>query len=355
MPDEDSSQPNPELRARRHSRRTLKIVIAALSAVLLAAGSATAYEYWHLDHNIKTVDISSALDDGTSASDSTSASASASPTMPGSTAATGSMNILVLGSDTRSGSNSSVVHDHAASGARSDTAMVVHINASHTKATVVSIPRDTLVYRPSCTTASGATTYAVSGVMFNTAYSVGGPVCAIKTVQRLTGLKINHYIEVDFSGLAKLVDALGGVTVTVSQNIDDSYSHLKLSKGTHTLNGTQAVAFARTRHGIGDGSDLGRIKLQQQLVKQLLKKIRSLNAFSDPTELYSLVETATQSLTVDTGLGSISKLVNFAVGLDKIKTSDVTTVTMPVTAAPSDPNRLVAAGSAAQLWASLDN
>nr|WP_243875951.1 LCP family protein [Streptomyces sp. 846.5] len=325
-------------------------MIAAFSVVLLAAGSAAAYGYWRLDHNIKTVDISSALDDGASASDSASVSASA--TMPGSTAATGSMNILVLGSDTRSGSNSAVVHDHAASGARSDTAMVVHINASHTKATVVSIPRDTLVYRPSCTTASGATTYAVSGVMFNTAYSVGGPVCAIKTVQHLTGLKINHYIEVDFSGLAKLVDALGGVTV--SQNIDDSYSHLKLSKGTHTLNGTQAVAFARTRHGIGDGSDLGRITLQQQLVKQMLKKIRSLNAFTDPTELYSLAETATQSLTVDTKLGSLSKLVNFAVGLDKIKTSDVTTVTMPVAAAPSDPNRLVATSAATKLWASLD-
>lgn len=232
--------------------------------------------------------------------------------------------------------------------------MVVHVDADRTKATVVSIPRDTLVSRPSCPTPSGGTTPTTYRAMFNSAYAVGGPVCAVKTVEQLTGVRMDHYIEIDFAGFAGLVDALGGVTVTTTQDIDDDSSHLHLDAGTHRLDGTQALAFARTRHGIGDGSDLGRIKLQQQLVEALLQEAGKTDLLTDPAGLYKMVDAVTGSLTTDTGLDSLGELRGLAQSLGALSSTGLTTVTMPVVAAPSDPNRVVAQEPAAsRLWASL--
>ncbi len=232
--------------------------------------------------------------------------------------------------------------------------MVVHLNSDRTKATVVSIPRDTLVTRPSCPAPSGGTLPAAYNAMFNSAYSVGGPVCAVKTVEQLTGVRMDHYIEIDFSGFARLVDALGGVTVTTAQDIDDDRSHLHLAAGTHRLDGTQALAFARTRHGIGDGSDLGRIKLQQQLVKALLKEVEETDLLTGAAGLYEVADAVTGSLTTDTGLDSLSELRSLAQSLRGVPADGLETITMPVAAAPSDPNRVVALEPAAgRLWASL--
>jgi LCP family protein required for cell wall assembly len=321
--------------------------VAACGFVLAVAGAAWAY--WHLSHNIKSVDIDGALGTDRPVRPTPSASASASP-LP-----SGPLNLLVLGSDSRSGKdNAALGGGPEDSGARSDTAMVVHIDAGRTKATVVSIPRDTLVTRPSCPLASGGRTAAAYGAMFNTAYELGGPVCAVKTVESITGLRMDHYLEVDFSGFAKLVDALGGVTVTTDQDIDDDYSHLHLKAGTHHLNGTQALALARTRHGIGDGSDLGRIGLQQNLVKALLTQVASTSLLTDPAGLYRFADALTGSLTTDTGLGSLPELIRLGESLRGLTAKNMTTVMMPVVLAPTDPNRVVAKEPAAsQLWASL--
>ncbi|MFD7948952.1 LCP family protein, partial [Streptomyces sp. NPDC059744] len=267
---------------------------------------------------------------------------------------TGVLNILVLGSDSRSGSENAALGGGDSTGARSDTAMVVHLDADRTKATVVSIPRDTLVTRPSCPTPSGGTTPTTYHAMFNSAYAIGGPVCAVKTVEQLTGVRMDHYIEIDFAGFAGLVDALGGVTVTTTQDIDDDSSHLHLDAGTHRLDGTQALAFARTRHGIGDGSDLGRIKLQQQLVEALLKEAGKTDLLTDPAGLYKMVDAVTGSLTTDTGLDSLGELRGLGQSLGAVPATGLTTVTMPVVAAPSDPNRVVPQEPAASdLWESL--
>jgi LCP family protein required for cell wall assembly len=265
------------------------------------------------------------------------------------------MNILLLGSDSRSGSNGKLAGGSTGGTARSDTAMVIHVNQAHTKADIVSIPRDTLVSRPSCTaTKGGGTVPAATGVMFNTAYEVGGPVCAVKTVESLTGLRMDHYIELDFSGFAKLIDSLGGVTVTTTVDISDAKSGLHLEAGTHHLNGTQALAFVRTRHGVGDGSDLGRIELQQQMMKSVLAKVEGMGLLSDPVKLLDIADTATSALTTDSELGSVSSLVSFAEGLKNVKSDDITGVTMPNMTAPSDPNRLVPLQPQADaLWAAL--
>lgn len=335
---------------RRVGRRrgALKAVGLTLTGFLVLGTAAAGYAYWHLSHNIKSVDINSALGDDRPAK-AVIAPATAAAPLP-----TGSLNILVLGSDSRSGKANQELGGGDSSGARSDTVMVVHLDAGRTRATVVSIPRDTLVTRPSCPLASGGSTAVAYGAMFNSAYAVGGPVCAVKTVESITKVRMDHYIEIDFSGFAKLVDALGGVDVTTTQNIDDDQSHLHLKAGSHHLDGKQALALARTRHGIGDGSDLGRIGLQQMLVKALLEQMAATNLLTDPVKLYRVADAVTASLTTDTGLDSLGELTRLGQSLKGLTAGHVKTVMMPVVTAPSDHNRVIANEPAAtRLWASL--
>ncbi|MFE5819715.1 LCP family protein [Streptomyces sp. NPDC056479] len=326
----------------------LKTVGLLLTGLLALAVAAAGWAYWHLNDNIKSVDIDSALGDNRPPRAMTTPSPSASP-LP-----TGSLNILVLGSDSRSGEENQELGGGSSTGARSDTAMVVHIDAGRTRATVVSIPRDTLVTRPSCPLPSGGSTEVSYNSMFNSAYATGGPVCAVKTVESITNIRMDHYIEIDFSGFANLVDTLGGVTVTTDEDIDDEDSHLTLDAGTHHLDGAQALALARTRHGIGDGSDLGRIGLQQTLVKALLDQISATSLLTDPTKLYRVADAVTAGLTTDTGLDSLTELVSLGRSLSGLSSEAVRTVTMPVVPAASDRNRVVAQEpEAGELWESL--
>ncbi|MGC0375449.1 LCP family protein [Streptomyces sp. SAI-229] len=332
--------------------RALRITGLTLAGLLVLGAGAAGWAYWQLNDNIDSVDINSALGDDRPVkaviTPSPDASSTAEP-LP-----TGSLNILVLGSDSRSGEENQALGGGDSGGARSDTAMVVHLDAGRTAATVVSIPRDTLVDRPSCPLEDGESTRPASGVMFNTAYEVGGPVCAVKTVESLTDVRMDHYIEIDFSGFARLVDALGGVTVTTEEDIDDDRSHLTLDAGTHHLDGTEALALARTRYDIGDGSDLGRIGLQHQLVKALLEQIAEEDLLTSPTRLYRLADTVTDSLTTDTGLDSLGELTGLAQSLRDLPSDQVTTLTMPVVPAPWDRNRVIAdEPEAGELWASL--
>ncbi|MBC2901304.1 LCP family protein [Streptomyces cupreus] len=328
--------------------RALRIAGLTLAGVLVLAAGAAGWAYWQLNDNIKSVDINTALGDNRPAKPTPSATATAEE-LP-----TEALNILVLGSDSRSGAENQALGGGDSTGARSDTAMVVHLDAGRSEATVVSIPRDTLVTRPSCPLENGGSTEAAYNAMFNSAYAVGGPVCAVKTVESLTNVRMDHYIEIDFAGFAKLVDALGGVTVTTEEDIDDEDSHLTLEAGTHHLDGEQALALARTRHAIGDGSDLGRIGLQQQLVKALLEQISTTDLLTDPAKLYRVADAVTGSLTTDTGLDSLTELTRLGQSLKDLSADSVTTVTMPVVPAPSDRNRVVAEEpEASELWESL--
>lgn len=320
-------------------RKGLSIVAWTAAGIVVLGGTGAGYLYFKLNGNIKSVDIDQAL--GTDRPEKVD---------------NGSENILVLGSDTRSGSNKKLGGGTDDGSARSDTAMIVHVYEGHKKASVVSIPRDTLVDRPECTDTSGKTHDAASSVMFNEAYSTGGAACTVKTVESLSGVRMDHYLEVDFSGFQKLIDELGGVTVTTTKNIKDPDSHLNLKSGTHELNGKQALGLVRTRHGVGDGSDLGRIQLQQAFIKALLNQVKSIDLFGDPKKLYDLANTATKAVTADSDLGSVNKLMSFANGLKGIDSKNMTMVTMPVQYDPADPNRVIVAKKKAQLvWDALMN
>ncbi|MDT0307178.1 LCP family protein [Streptomyces sp. DSM 44917] len=315
----------------------MRTTAVALGLALLLAGGGLTALYLKLDGNIDHVDIDGALGPDRPANG------------PG-----GSLDILVLGSDSRSGGNGAFGADDAQDGARADTAMVVHVNAAHDAATVVSIPRDTLVDRPSCERADGSTAPARERAMFNEAYTVGGPVCAVKTVESVTGLRMDHYIEVDFQGFAELIDTLGGVEVTTTRAIDDKDSHLRLPAGTHTLDGEQALALVRTRKAVGDGSDLSRIALQQAFLKALAGQVGEVGPASNPKRLYDLADAATSAVTTDSSLASVTDLIALGRTLQGIGPGDMDLLTLPVGPDHADPNRVAPLpGESRQVWSAL--
>ncbi|MFJ9679306.1 LCP family protein [Streptomyces sp. NPDC101194] len=324
----------------RPRRRTGRIVLISLLVLVLAAGGTLYWLYSRLDGNIKGVDIDKALGDDRPEK------------LP-----TSGQNLLVLGSDSRAGAeNKELGGGGDVSGARSDTAMVVHIPEGRTEAVAVSIPRDTLVTRPECTKADGSTVPSANRVMFNSVYSQVGPACVVKTVEKMSKVRIDHYLEINFSGFKDLVDAIGGVTVDVPQDIDDKSSGLHLTKGTHKLDGTQSLAYVRTRHGIGDGSDLGRIGLQQQFLLALLSEVKSQDLLGSPTKSYKIANSATKSLTTDSGLASLTSLADFGRSMNGVNPNTMETIMLPVAYDKQDPNRVVAAQpQAGELWKAVRN
>ncbi|MFG2136020.1 LCP family protein [Streptomyces sp. NPDC048650] len=304
-------------------RRALTITLCALVSAVLLGGAGLGYVYFQLNGNLKGVDIDAALGhDRPKNVDN------------------GSMDILVMGSDSRAGKNGKYGNDGG--GARSDTAMVVHVYKGHKKASVVSVPRDTMVHRPDCTK-DGKAVPGAQRAMFNTAYEVGGPACAVKTVESISGIRMDHFIEVDFTGFKKLIDALGGVDITTTKPIDDDDSHLHLQPGKHTLNGENALGLVRTRHGVpgGDGSDLGRIQLQQTFIKALMNQVKDVGVLSNPTKLYDVADTATKAVTTDTDLNSVGELTGLAKSLSSIGSDNIDMVTLPVAYDPANPDRVV--------------
>ncbi|MDI3417175.1 LCP family protein [Streptomyces luteolus] len=312
-------------RRRKPRKRSKALVVTAwvAASVVLAGGIGLGVVYFKLNGNITGVDINAAL--GTDRPDDVD---------------NGSMDILVLGSDSRDGANSKY-GGSGQEGERSDTAMVVHVYEGHKKASVVSIPRDTMVTRPECETDAGTTDPGGPHHMFNESYSVGGPACAVKTVEKMSGIRMDHYLEVDFTGFKKLINELGGVDVTTKKDISDPDSHLNLAAGTHTLDGEQALGLVRTRHAVGDGGDLGRIQLQQAFIKALLDQVKDVGVFTNPKKLYDLADTATQTVTTDSELDDVKSLIGFADSLKGIESNDMKMVTLPVTYDPNDPNRVI--------------
>ncbi|APY86350.1 LytR family transcriptional regulator [Streptomyces alfalfae] len=319
------------------SKRKKALVVTAWTAagVVVLGGTGLGFVYFKLNGNIQGVDINAALGADRPAD-----------------VDNGSQDILVLGSDSRSGDNAKYGKDEGA--ARSDTAMIVHVYKGHKKASIVSIPRDTLISRPDCTAEDGEDAPGAERQMFNSAYEVGGPACAVKTVEKMSGIRMDHYIEVDFSGFKKLIDTLGGVDITTKKAIRDKDSHLDLDAGTHRLTGEQALGLVRTRHGVGDGSDLGRIQLQQAFIKALLDQVKDVGVFGNPKKLFDLADDATSAITTDSDLNDVKSLAGFAGGLKGIGADDMKMVTMPIQYDPADPNRVLPLEEAdQQVWDAL--
>ncbi|KMS78000.1 transcriptional regulator [Streptomyces leeuwenhoekii] len=323
-------------RPQRGRRRRGRVVLLGLLVVVLAAAGGGYWLYQDLDGNIEGVDIDKAI------------GGDRPEKLP-----TSGQNILILGSDSRAGANAALKTGDVA-GARSDTALVMHIPQGRTAAVAISIPRDTLVSRPACTKADGGEVAPAERVMFNSVYAQAGPACVVKTVEKMSGVRMDHYVEIDFAGFKGLVDAIGGVTVTVDQDIKDPSSGLDLTAGTHRLNGTESLAFVRTRHGVGDGSDLGRIGLQQQFMMALLSEIKRQDLLGSPAKTFKIADELTAALTTDSELASLTALADFGRSLNGVDPSSMETIMLPVAYDTADPNRVVAAEpQATQLWKAI--
>ncbi|MHC5259058.1 LCP family protein [Streptomyces sp. UC4497] len=326
---------SPRKAERTHKQRIARRVIWVVALLLIVCLGTASCAYWRLDHNVSGIDLSKVLTD---------------------TDDSGEMNILVMGSDSRSGDNGDLAGGDTGGTSRSDTTAVVHINEDHTKAETVWIPRDTLVDIPACTDSDGDTAPAQQDAMFNSAYSKGGPECTVKTVEQMSGLELNHYVELDFSGFVDFIDDIGGVTITTTEDIDDPDSGFDEPAGTHHLDGDEALAFVRTRHGVGDGSDLDRITLEQQMATAVIDQVKARDLVTHPKQAYDLASDLTKSLTTDTGLDSVSSLLGLGKSLTGIGADDVTQVTLPTETAPGDPNRVAPkAPDADQVWNALKN
>ncbi|MFG2501305.1 LCP family protein [Streptomyces sp. NPDC048441] len=246
-------------------------------------------------------------------------------------------NILLIGSDTRSGSgNKKYGRDRGTQ--RSDTTILLHLAADRQSATAVSIPRDVMVDIPSCRRPDGSRTRA-QFAQFNWAYEFGGTACTIRTIEKMTKIRVDHHMVVDFAGFKDMVDAVDGVQVCLKEPIDDSDAHLKVAAGKQTLNGEQALGYVRARKSIGNGSDTDRMDRQQQFLAALVNKVQSNDVLLNPAKLYPVLDAATSSLTTDPDLASLRGLYELVRGMRNIPTEQVQFLTVPRRSYVYDANR----------------
>ncbi|MGI5326369.1 LCP family protein [Actinomadura nitritigenes] len=248
-----------------------------------------------------------------------------------------SLNVLLLGSDTRAGDNARYAAD-GVTGARSDTAVLLHLSPNRDQAVGISFPRDSMVKIPECEKDGGGTVPAQFG-MLNSAFSLAGPTCTWKTLESLTGIHIDHFVQVDFSGFKRMVDALGGVEICVDRPVDDPRAELHLKAGRQTVKGTQALGYVRARYSLGNGSDLERIQRQQKFMAAVVDKATSGSVLTDPAKTYKFLKAATKSLTTDDGL-DLATMKKLADGLKGMDAGKVRFVTVPVEGYAPDPNRV---------------
>jgi LCP family protein required for cell wall assembly len=268
----------------------------------------------------------------------------------------GGVNLLLVGTDTRTGQGgafSTQAELAGSSGAGSnDVTILLHISADHKNATVISIPRDLEVPIPACPTTSGGTAPASSQAMFNTGLSRGGLNCVVLTTEAMTGLTIPYAAEISFDGVSQMSDAVGGVSVCIATPINDPYTGLNLPAGEQNIVGQTALEFLRTRHGVGDGSDLGRISNQQVFLSALERKVTTGGVLSNPIQLYSLAKAAVSNMTLSDSLTNPATLVSIGVALKSVGLSNMVFLQYPATGDPADPNRVIPLASAAT---QLDN
>lgn len=264
----------------------------------------------------------------------------------------GGVNLLLAGSDECDPSFASMFGKRCSSpddgGERNDVTMILHISDNPRRVTVISLPRDMIVPIPSCKQPDGTESPAVSGAMFNTTLGTGGLSCVVKTVEQVTGLDIPFAAKVTWGGVIKITDAIGGVTVCVANGINDPETGLRMSPGNHTISGYTALQFLRTRHGVGDGSDLGRISNQQQYLSRLAKQLMSRGVLTDFPLMYKLATTAVENITPSASLANPVTLVQIAMAVKSVPFDQIVFVQYPTEFDPHNPDRVVPDQQAAQ-------
>lgn len=332
-----------QLRRRRAIGFVFGILAAAMAVVLISVGSVTAYAVWDVARSVKTgVKLVSAPGHTQQA-------------IPDVAAMEGGINVLIAGTDSRSGLGGvyeSADEQDASSGeGNNDVTMLLHVAQDHKSMMVVSFPRDLMVAIPDCPAPTGGGTIDGSSyAQFNTALSRGGLACVVLTVEKLTGLTIPFGAVINFAGVSAMSTAVGGVSVCLASPVTDDYTNppLDLPAGTSELVGDEALSFLRSRHGVGDGSDLGRISNQQVFLSALARKIVSGGVLSNPVQLYALAKATVQNVTPSESLSNPTTLVQIALAVKDTGLENMVFVQYPAVTDPDNVNRVVPQTSAAK-------
>ncbi|PPF41791.1 LytR family transcriptional regulator [Pseudoclavibacter sp. AY1F1] len=241
----------------------------------------------------------------------------------------GGFNVLLVGSDDRTGQGAAFGEgDEDASGVLNDVNMLLHVSADRTHASVVSIPRDTMVDQPACTNDQGVQMEERFEVPMNSILGEGGMGCVVETVEAMSGLDIPYAAMVKFLGVIEMSNAVGGVDVCVANEISDDYVGLYLQPGNYSLQGEDALKFLRTRHGVG-GSDLQRIANQQVFLSSLIREVKSAGTLTDAGKLYGLGQAATRNMTMTKSLAEIPTLMGMASALNQVDLAKISFVQLP--------------------------
>jgi LCP family protein required for cell wall assembly len=341
-----------------HARRLRSGVLAkglglGLTAVLVFVGVGVGTAAVTLTGNITQVDAEAAL--GTDRPEVVA------PDDPNAGTA---LNILLLGSDSRGGENADIVTD-GEKGARSDTTMIMHISADRSRVELMSIPRDTLVDVPTCPTSSGDETAPLSNVRFNGAFAQGvmtggdvesGALCTMKTVESISDVRMDGFVVIDFAGFQKMIDALDGVEMCIPEDVNSKKAdNLVLDAGVQTLDGETALKYARARtgDGLGDGSDIGRIARQQELMASLARTVLGQNLLTDSPQLLQFLGAVTGSLTMSSNFASIPGLAGLAYSARGVRPDTIAFMTVPFEYDPADRNRVIFVDETEQVWDNL--
>jgi LCP family protein required for cell wall assembly len=300
--------------------RTILVMVTVLA---ISSVSVAAYGAWHLSEKFKTNSVSLGPDNE----------------VPNIAALNGAFNVLLVGADNAPGQKH---FGEARDGTLNDVNILIHVSADHSKATVVSLPRDLVIPHPQCTDPKTGQVYsAMAAQPLNTAYARGGLGCVVGTVESLTGLNIPYAALFSFQGTVRMADAVGGVPVCVTKAIDDPDSGLKLKKGVTVVKGRTALAYLRSRHGVGDGSDLSRIASQQAYMSSLMRTMTSAGTLADPTKLYGLASAAADSITLSESLANPDTMVQMALAVKSVGLSNMVFVQYPTAEDPYNANKVV--------------
>ncbi|CAL9312547.1 LCP family protein [Streptomyces sp. SudanB52_2052] len=329
-------------------RRALRWSATALSLLVLVTAGAGYLYYEHLNGNIHKGRRSSGA----------SGAARTGPNAAGQTP----LNILLIGSDSRASDENVTLgggRDSRGNPPLGDVQMLIHLAADRRSASVVSVPRDTRVDIPKCTDPATGKTYPPVNTIINASLARGGAGCTLATWENLTDTYIDHWMTIDFAGVVRMADAIGGVEVCVRQNVWDrplpgvpGGSGLKLTAGRKKVQGVQALQWLRTRHAWG--SDPLRARAQHMYMNAMIRTLKAQNVFTDTGRLTDLAEAATRSLHVSEEIGTVKRLYDLGTQLRTVPTDRITMTTLPTAQDPQDANHLVPAGADAdRVWSMI--
>lgn len=328
-----------QLRSPHPLSQILKLTAVAVAVVVVAGIGVVGYNAWNL---LSTLSSNSVDLEGQTAAP------------PDIGEIEGGFNLLLVGTDACEAEYIQYFPGRCtgsdASSELNDVNILIHVSDNPRRVTAISLPRDLMIAIPSCTREDGSTSAAMSKQPLNDAYTYGGLSCVAKTVSQLTGENIDYAAKITWGGVIEITNAIGGVTVCVENGIyDETNTGLSLDPGTYTLQGIEALEFLRTRHGVGDGSDLARISNQQQYMSSLVRKIVSEDTLSDLGTVYKLATTIVDNVTTSTSLSNPLTLVQIALTLKGVSFDDIVFVQYPTTTDPSNSSKVVPNTSAAKI------